>query len=59
MDEHVTVSEALNTLKIGRTYLYSLMNRGALSAVKIGKRTFVSKASLMAFMASLPRYPVK
>ena len=39
---------------VGRTFAYSLINRGQLKAVKVGGKTLIPKAEARAWLASLP-----
>ena len=55
----LTIPEALQLLRLGRTSLYKLLKGGEIAAVKIGTRTFIVKQSLVTFVASRPQYPVK
>jgi len=47
-------SEAKAALGCGTTRLYELINKGLLEARKLGHRTYITAASLEAFVASLP-----
>ena len=47
------IREAVDALSIGRTSLYSAMNRGELRAVKFGKKTLFYAADLAVFLAKL------
>ena len=47
------IREAVEALSIGRTSLYSAMNRGELRAVKFGKKTLFYAADLAIFLAKL------
>jgi excisionase family DNA binding protein len=47
------IREAVEALSIGRTSLYSAMNRGELRAVKYGKKTLFYAADLAAFLSKL------
>jgi hypothetical protein len=38
----------------GTTYFYTLINNGKLEARRLGHRTYITAASLEAFIASLP-----
>lgn len=40
---------------IGRTTIYRMIGRNELEAVKVGKRTFITYASIEALAASAPR----
>lgn len=50
----VPVPQAARMLGISRSKFYRQMQRGAIRAVKAGKRTLVPIASLNAYLASLP-----
>ena len=47
------IREAVDALSIGRTSLYSAINRGELRAVKFGKKTLFYAADLAIFLAKL------
>ena len=47
-------SEAKAALGCGTTRLYELINNGTLDARRFGKRTYITGASIEAFVASLP-----
>jgi Helix-turn-helix domain len=47
-------SEAKAALGCGTTKLYDLINSGVLETRRFGKRTYITAASLEAFVASLP-----
>jgi hypothetical protein len=47
-------SEAKTALGCGTTTLYDLINRGILEARRLGHRTYITAASLEAFVSSLP-----
>ena len=51
----VPVSKAHETLGIGRSKLYELAREGRLEMVHLGRRALVTKASIKAYVASLPR----
>ena len=53
---HVTVAEAIAAYRIGRTKLYDLLGNGSITAVKLGRRTFIKVASLESYIADLPAY---
>lgn len=44
---------------LGRTKIYELINSGALSARKLGKRTLILKNDLEEFLSGLPKYANK
>ena len=47
------IREAIEALSIGRTSLYSAINRSELRAVKFGRRTLFYAADLAVFLAKL------
>ncbi len=47
-------SEAKAALGCGTTKLYELINNGVLDTRRFGKRTYITAASIEAFVASLP-----
>lgn len=47
----LTVNEACDTLRLGRTYLYRLINEGRLKAIKIGSATRITTESVRALAA--------
>lgn len=49
----LTVPEAMQTLRIGRTFFYELIAAGKLQRVKIGKKALIPVASIESFAASL------
>lgn len=51
-----SVLEILEITGIGRTKLYQELNSGRLLAVKIGKRTCVTEASLEMWLSNLDGY---
>lgn len=46
-------------LSISHAQLYRLIGRGALTAVKIGRSTYIPAASIEAFLATLPAAVVR
>jgi hypothetical protein len=48
-------SEARAAIGCGTSKLYGLINSGVLEARRFGRRTYITGASLEAFVASLPR----
>lgn len=38
---------------IGRTTMYGLVNSGSLTAVKIGRRTFITRSSVEAYVTEI------
>lgn len=51
-----SIAEAVILTGIGRSKLYQLINAGALSARKVGKRTIILREDLEAFLKSLHAY---
>ncbi|NNN20952.1 MAG: helix-turn-helix domain-containing protein [Acidimicrobiales bacterium] len=49
----LTVDEAIDQLKIGRTMLYKLINTGKLQKIKLGTKTFVTNKSIEKFICEL------
>jgi excisionase family DNA binding protein len=43
-----SIKTACETLSVGRTYLYTLINQGHLDTVKLGRRTLVKVSSIKA-----------
>lgn len=52
-DELLTVEAVADTLKVGRTTVYELLNSGALASVKIGRCRRVLRSDLNAYIANL------
>jgi len=48
----VSISEAARALGIGRSTTYELINEGKLHAIKLGRRTLVTLASINELVAS-------
>jgi excisionase family DNA binding protein len=48
----VTISEASRISGLGRTYLYTLMDRGELGYCKVGKRRLIPRAEITRLLAS-------
>ena len=46
-----SVKAACQSLNVGRTYLYSLINEGRLETVKLGRRTLIKVSSIQALIA--------
>jgi excisionase family DNA binding protein len=45
-----SIKAACQTLNVGRTYLYTLIKRGHLDTVKLGRRTLVKVSSIKALI---------
>lgn len=45
-----SVKAACQTLNVGRTYLYTLINNGRLDTVKLGRRTLIKVSSIKALI---------
>lgn len=52
----LTITEACETLKLGRTRLYDLISKGEITARKAGKKTLIEKSELERWVSSLPSY---
>lgn len=52
----LTIPEACETLKLGRTRLYTLISSGEITARKVGKKTLIEKSELERWVSSLPSY---
>jgi excisionase family DNA binding protein len=53
--EGLSPVEAAVVAGVGRTNIFKLIAEGALPARKIGKKTIILRADLMAFLKNLPR----
>ena len=51
----LSIKETQSALGLGRTTVNLLIKRRALEAVKVGSRTLITRTSLQALIASLPR----
>ena len=47
-----SIRDACAAIGIGRTKLYALINEGKLTAVKVGRRTLVTVASIKALLGT-------
>jgi excisionase family DNA binding protein len=52
----VTINVACDTLGVGRTTVYTLLARGKLGGVKIGRRTLIVNKSIEDLLESLPKW---
>lgn len=55
----LTINEACETLKIGRTKLYALIACGQIQARKIGRKTLVERSEIERWISTLPSYSSK
>ena len=55
-NEVLTIDNACLALLCGRTHLYKLINNGDIKALKMGKKTLVTRSSINEFIASLEPY---
>lgn len=51
----ISVNSAARTLGIGRTSIYALLKDGRLDAIKIGRRTLLTTASIRKLAQPPPR----
>lgn len=49
----LSIPEACEKLRIGRTRLYQILNAGQIKAVRMGKRTFIPTAAVDEFINGL------
>jgi excisionase family DNA binding protein len=56
MQLSLSIEEVRTATGIGRTKLYQEINKGKLIAKKLGKRTFILKSDLDAFLSNLSSY---
>lgn len=54
-----TIEQAQEATGLGRTSIYKEISNGKLDARKAGRRTLITAASVQAFVASLPRAPIR
>jgi excisionase family DNA binding protein len=57
--ELLTITEFCEASNLGRTRVYELLQSGELKAVKIGRRTFIRREDMQAWLAGLSTYPVR
>ncbi len=57
MDESVlmTIPEVATALRINKSYLYALLNAGALRSVRLGRRRLITREALQQFIADRER----
>ena len=49
----LSIPEACEKLRIGRTRLYQILNAGQIKALRMGKRTFIPAAAVDEFINGL------
>ncbi|MCJ7420945.1 helix-turn-helix domain-containing protein [Sphingomicrobium astaxanthinifaciens] len=49
----ISINDAAQAMGIGRTKLYELINKGDVTAVKVGRRTLIKTSSIEAFVSNL------
>jgi excisionase family DNA binding protein len=49
----VSIPDAMNLLEISHSMLYKLISQGQLKRTHIGRRAFITRASIDAYMARL------
>lgn len=52
----LTIPEFCQTVNLGKTSTYRLINDGKINAIKLGKKTLIPQAAVQEFIASLPAY---
>jgi len=52
----LSVSEAQQILKIGKTKFYSLLKTGHIPGRKLGRRTVILRSDLNSYLSGLPSY---
>lgn len=57
--ELLTIPQTCAALNCGKTALYRRINKGEIRAVKMGKKTLVSKEAIQEFISSLQPYPAE
>lgn len=55
----LTIPEFCEAIGIGRSFVYTLLKRGDLTAIKIGRRTFIKREAVANWLGSLDNYPAK
>ena len=50
----LSINEAADYVRIGRTKLYELIASGQLSAKRLGSRTLIMRSDLESYLSSLP-----
>jgi excisionase family DNA binding protein len=55
----LSVSEAQEILKIGKTKIYALLKAGAIPGKKLGRKTIILRADLNSYVESLPVYSLQ
>ncbi len=55
----LTLREACEALRVGRTKFYELLAAGDIKAVALGGKTLIPRASLEAYLAALPPIPLQ
>ena len=51
-----SITDICARLGLSRPTVYALLHTGRLEAVKLGRRTFITSASVQGFVAGLPRF---
>lgn len=55
--ELLTIGDFCEVTNLGRTYVYELLKRGEVRAIKIGRRTFIRREDAQTWIAGLAEYP--
>jgi excisionase family DNA binding protein len=51
-----SINDICARFALSRPTVYALLHTGRLEAVKLGRRTFITSASVQGFVAGLPRF---
>ena len=57
--KNYSINEAVKIIGIGRTKLYQELNKGNLTAIKIGKRTLITEKAIAVWLNNLPNFSSK
>ena len=59
MPRNFTIPEIVETYRVSRSTVYQALKNGRLGAIKVGRRTLVSRDAAEQWMRSLPAYEPK
>ena len=57
--ELLTIPEVCKLSNLGTTNIYALINRGEISAKKVGRKTLIPRQAFNEWMENLQPYPVQ